>query len=239
MSEIKKRYDQLFEKTYKERLKKYGSLNKIFENRINTPWHQMATEFLSTLNMKNKLVLEVGSGWGVLSVRMAQMGAKVIGIDISSKIIKISRKFAELFKVSVSFENMIAEKIGFRSNIFDLVVSCATLEHIPDYHEAIKEIIRVTKPGGKIIITIPNALNPEVRRSQSHSIQPVENLFTYFSILRDFKNVKFLRGKGILEHKLPKRIREISSHFWSFQPLRMFAPHVAFLFQKQVKRNHP
>lgn len=72
------------------------------------------------------------------------------------------------------------------------------MEHIPNYKKAIDEIIRVTKNSGKIIITTPNSLDPKGFYLRIKSRQPVENLFSYWTILKEFKkrNVKIINQKS-------------------------------------------
>ena len=95
-TEIKKAYDQLHHENFLNRIKKAkGNERKVFEYRLTAPWHRIVIGFLSNIKLKNKKVLEIGCGYGSLSVHMAKKKAKVIGIDLSSEAIKISRRNAK------------------------------------------------------------------------------------------------------------------------------------------------
>ncbi len=53
----------------------------------------------------------------------------------------------------VRSENL--EKLSYKDSFFDLVITSETLEHVPDFNKALSEILRVLKPGGMHIFTIP------------------------------------------------------------------------------------
>lgn len=198
-AEIKKAYDELHHKNFVNRIKKFnGDEKKVFEYKLTAPWHRIVIEFLNDIELKNKKVLEIGCGYGSLSVYMAKKGAKVIGIDISSEAIKISRRNSSLNNQKIILKQASGENLQFKDQFFDLVVCCETLEHIPDYKKALDEIIRVTKKSGKIIITTPNSFNPRGFYLRIKSKQPVENFFSYWTILKEFnkRNIKIVNQKS-------------------------------------------
>ena len=59
-----------------------------------------------------------------------------------------------------SWATMVADITGlpFPDNFFDMVICSEVLEHIPDQHSAIKEMIRVLRPGGDLIVSVPRYL---------------------------------------------------------------------------------
>lgn len=198
-AEIKKAYDKLHHVNFINRIKKSkGNEKKVFEYRLTAPWHRIAIEFLNNLKLKNKKVLEIGCGYGSLSVYMAKKGAKVTGIDLSSEAIKISKRNASLNNQKITLKQASGEDLPFKDKSFDLVVCCETLEHIPNYKKAIDEIIRVIESSGKIIITAPNSLNPKGFYLRIKSRQPVENFFSYWTILNEFnkRNFKIINQKS-------------------------------------------
>jgi len=52
-----------------------------------------------------------------------------------------------------------AQNLPFADDSFDVVVSCETIEHLPDVKSAVREMHRVTRPGGKLLLTTPNYAN--------------------------------------------------------------------------------
>lgn len=93
----------------------------------------------------------------------AAMGAKIYGIDISDYLVKKARQDFKKINIPVHLRVSDIRKIKFKSNFFDYLYSMGTIEHIPDYEKAIREIYRVLKPGGKCIIGVPNKLDPFLR----------------------------------------------------------------------------
>lgn len=196
--EIKKVYDELHRKNFSNRVKTIGDEKKVFEYKLTAPWHRIAIEFLTCIKLKNKRVLEVGCGYGSLSVYIAKKGAHVTGIDISSEAIKISRRNMRSNNQKMVLRQADGEDLPFKDESFDLVVCCETLEHIPDYKLAIDEIIRVTKKSGKILVTTPNSFNPIGFYLRVKSKQPVENFFSYWTVLKEFnkRNIRIISQKS-------------------------------------------
>jgi ubiquinone/menaquinone biosynthesis C-methylase UbiE len=100
-----------------------------------------------------------GSGYAV--IEGARRGCKSVGVDLSLEGIKKARYFAttELGEKSnlCGFIVSLAENLPFKDSTFTKISSIAVLEHVPDDKQAIAEIARVTKSGGKVFITVPNA----------------------------------------------------------------------------------
>lgn len=94
---------------------------------------------------------------------LAEQGGKVYGLDISPYLVAQTKKLFAKMGLKGEFINCDMRKIKFKDNSFDYIYSMGTIEHVPDYDQAIKEIYRVLKPGGKAIIGVPNKLDPFMR----------------------------------------------------------------------------
>ncbi len=103
-------------------------------------------QFLPSL--KSKKVLDVGCGTGRWDKFFLLKGANVIGIDKSKEMLKKAKKIKGL-KVEI----MDAKNLKFKDNNFDLTFSSLLLSNLKDYKKVVKEMIRVTKHGGWIIIS--------------------------------------------------------------------------------------
>lgn len=227
---IREHYNRLHYKRFKQRLEAArGDEKFVFRDKLNTKWHQIAREFLSLLSIRNKHVLEVGCGYGSFSVYMAELGGNVAAVDVSSEAIRLSKRNAQLFKQDVLFKEASATNLPFNNKEFDIVVCCDTLEHIPQYKGAIEEIVRVTKNGGKIIITTPNILNPRGIYLKLITNQPVEHAFCYWSIpsLLKEKGIKVvdIKSKEFFGDFDTKKIE----HFLSHSFLKIFGLRVGIL----------
>lgn len=102
------------------------------------------------------IVLDVGCGVGRFTFRFAKLCKKVYGIDISEENIKLAKERAEREKVfNVEFKVMDVRKLEFDDEIFDYVFSIACLCFLidkKDFIKGIKEVLRVTKKDGCIIL---------------------------------------------------------------------------------------
>lgn len=102
-------------------------------------------------------VLDIGCGVGVLSLYYGKRCKSVTGIDISNKAISIATESAKILKLnnSVKFKTL-----NFPDNhlkdTFDKIIFSEVLEHILDENKALKAILKMLKPNGKLIITVPS-----------------------------------------------------------------------------------
>ncbi len=109
-------------------------------------------------------VLDVGTGPGRIAYTLALAGYKVTSVDISAQAQAIARLYADKFKVreKIRFLKMDAEKLDFKDNSFKTVISVNLLHDVKSPKKVIKEIIRVCRPGGKIVITDLNEKGKDI-----------------------------------------------------------------------------
>ena len=102
----------------------------------------------------DKHILEVGTGKGRIAIELARCGAKVTAIDISREMLKIASQRAREQGINdrIFFEEGDAENLRYSDSFFDAVICVQTLMHIPNQPKCLKEMTRVTKPKGIIII---------------------------------------------------------------------------------------
>lgn len=120
---------------------------------IDTPWHQMAIPHLPPVD--GLRVLEIGCGRGGFSRFLASRGAELVAADFSPAAVDMARRALPEGGAS---EAMVAdiEAIPFDRGSFDLVVSLDTIEHVPNPTRAVAELVRVLRPGGKLVLTTNN-----------------------------------------------------------------------------------
>jgi SAM-dependent methyltransferase len=103
--------------------------------------------------------LDVGCGTGVLAERLAQSGYEMTGVDPSQGMLDVLSRRAP--DVSAALGS--GTDLPFEDDRFDLSLTVATLHHIADpkaVRETLHEMVRVTRPGGRILVWDHNPLNP-------------------------------------------------------------------------------
>ncbi|MEX1169639.1 MAG: methyltransferase domain-containing protein [Chloroflexota bacterium] len=100
-------------------------------------------------------VLDVGCNTGYGTIRFAPIAHRVVGVDVSPRAIDAARLRAPdgrpEFILTTGFE------LPFPAATFDLVTSFQVLEHVPDPLTFLRELARVLRPGGTVILATPNA----------------------------------------------------------------------------------
>ncbi|HET7118810.1 MAG TPA: methyltransferase domain-containing protein, partial [Hanamia sp.] len=111
--------------------------------------YAMAIEFI-----KNKVVLDIASGEGYGSNLLSQYAEKVIGVDIDETSITNAR--LKYNRKNLEFKTGRTDEIPLQDVTIDVVVSFETLEHHDKHQEMMREIKRVLKPGGILIMSTPD-----------------------------------------------------------------------------------
>jgi SAM-dependent methyltransferase len=106
-------------------------------------------------------VLDVGSGqghWGMLLASVLPRDASVAGIEREPEWVEEAGRRAERCGLADRFRYLqgVAEALPFGDASFDLVTCQTVLIHVADPRAVIREMIRVTKPGGQVIVAEPN-----------------------------------------------------------------------------------
>ncbi len=115
---------------------------------------EATNELLSLCHVEGaRQVLNVGCGIGVCSTYIAnKYGCHVVGVDISEKMIEWSRRRAreERVETKVEFRTADVLDLPFEGDRFDIVFAESVLIFVEDKARAIRECVRVTKPGGYV-----------------------------------------------------------------------------------------
>lgn len=142
-------YTQLYSKTESisqaEFVKQLGLLEEYFKLQN----HLLTTEVDFTF-IKDKIILEVGSGSGAHSALLRLHGAKVISMDLTPERVFSTQRMLSNIDCSNNYMclNADAENIPLRSNSVDMIYSNGVLHHSPNTEKCISEVERVLKPGG-------------------------------------------------------------------------------------------
>jgi ubiquinone/menaquinone biosynthesis C-methylase UbiE len=103
---------------------------------------------------RGERLLEVGCGLGTDLLQFARGGAIVTGVDLTPKSVELTRDRLKLYNLLGNAQVADAEQLPFEDHSFDVVYSFGVLHHTPDTPRAIREALRVLKPGGKILMML-------------------------------------------------------------------------------------
>jgi len=154
-------------------------------------------------------VLDLGSGDGTTAVPEAQLGANVLGVDIASNLVAAGNARSEELGLSnLSFQEGDATDLSdLDDESFDLVVSIFGAMFAPKPFDVAREMVRVTKPGGRIVMGnwIPNdpTLVAQILKiSASYSPPPPEGFVSPVSWGVEENVVERFTEAGIPEEKI-------------------------------------
>lgn len=114
--------------------------------------------FVEALPLAGQFWLDAGCGTGFLSRKLLERGCRIMGVDASQEMLNVARALADeqfqsrslLCKVS-SVDNL-----PLPDNVCDGVICSSVLEYLDEPQACLKEIARVLKPSGVLIISVPN-----------------------------------------------------------------------------------
>jgi SAM-dependent methyltransferase len=129
-------------------------------------------EFLKCLNESDS-VLDVGCGNGQNSLLAAGKSKTVVGFDIDRAQLKIAESDAvRRGLTNIRFDRVSAEgEMQYKSNSFDKIIFLGVLEHLSKRENILQEIKRIMKPGGKLLLGIPNEMTGWKKLQMSVGIQ--------------------------------------------------------------------
>ena len=110
-------------------------------------------ELLDAGELRGRRVLDVGCGTGWFSREIERAGGRVVALDIGVKLLEKVGDKCGAARVAGD-----ACGLAFTDNSFDIVVSSECIEHTVDPRQALAEMCRVLKPGGVLVVTVPNEL---------------------------------------------------------------------------------
>jgi 2-polyprenyl-6-hydroxyphenyl methylase/3-demethylubiquinone-9 3-methyltransferase len=111
--------------------------------------------------LAGKQVLDVGCGGGILAEAMARRGARVTGIDLSEKALRVAELHLLESKLDVTYRKAMAEELAAeRAGAFDVVTCMELLEHLPQPESMVAACARLVRPGGQVFFSTINR-NPK------------------------------------------------------------------------------
>jgi SAM-dependent methyltransferase len=118
-------------------------------------WRDYLREFLPDDEIRDRLVVDVGSSVGEISRGLLDRGARVVCLDLSLQSLRVCR--AQNPEAEVLHGN--ALNLPFADGSFDHAISIGVLHHTPDCRRGFDELARVTAPGGLVVVFLYNFWN--------------------------------------------------------------------------------
>jgi 2-polyprenyl-6-hydroxyphenyl methylase/3-demethylubiquinone-9 3-methyltransferase len=189
------------------------------------PLHQINPLRLDWINglcpLKDRQVLDVGCGGGILADSMARKGAQVLGIDLSTKALKVAQLHAlEAETTGVQYREVSAEALAAeRPASFDVVTCMEMLEHVPDPASVVRACAAMVKPGGWVFFSTINR-NPKSFLFAIVGAEYVLNLLPrgtheYAKMIRPSELASYCRSANLdLQHTRGLEHNPLTQRYW-------------------------
>lgn len=125
----------------------WDALRKVFND------DALRARAVSRLLAPNLLVADIGTGTGILAIELARLGARVVAVDHSARMIDAARtKIAADPDLRIEFRLGEASALPLSDAEADAALAHMVLHYLPSPSEAIAEMARVVKPGGSVVV---------------------------------------------------------------------------------------
>lgn len=156
---------------------RYDLLNRIISFGIDRGWRRRCVRALGDAPAR---ILDLATGTGDLAIESAKTypDARVVGVDPSTKMLEIGVQKIAAHQLSerVQLQEGSAEELPFEDASFDAVTIAFGIRNVPDRPRALREMRRVTRPGGKVAVLElsepPGGVMGSLARIHVHHVVP-------------------------------------------------------------------
>ena len=161
-------------------------------------FRQKPLKELYKLNWKKGKILDVGCGNSRNLLPFKQL--QCYGLDFSNNMLKESKKFAKKHNFKISLTQSSMEDMPYKANNFNYVLCIASLHHLSNHEQGIKEVYRVLKKNGEAYITVWNKLQLRFLFKRNRTLIPWKQknltLQRYYHFISYFKLKKLLKNNN-------------------------------------------
>ena len=172
------------------------------------------------ISIKNKTVLDVGCGGGILSESMAERGATVTGIDLGEKALKVAQLHSLDSGVAVDYQLISVEDLAEKQPAsFDVVTCLEMLEHVPNPASVVAACAKLVKPGGHVFFSTINR-NPKAYLFAVIGAEYVLNMLPrgthdYAKFIKPSELASYVRAAGLsLIGQIGMSYNPITKNYW-------------------------
>ncbi len=173
----------------------------------------------SAVSLKAKTVLDVGCGGGILSEAMAEKGAKVTGIDLGEKALKVAQLHSLESSVEVDYRLISVEALAEdQPESYDVITCLEMLEHVPNPSSIVKACAKLVKPGGHVFFSTINR-NPKAYLFAVIGAEYLLNILPrgthdYQKFIKPSELARWMRDYGLqLQHQIGMTYNPITKHY--------------------------
>jgi len=180
----------------------YSNYAGVYDQIFGRIFHESREAAVRRLNVKaNERILEVGIGTGI-SLPLYPTHCSVVGIDLSAGMLEKAQRRLHAHNLKhVELHRMDAGAMEFSDNSFDTVMAAYVVTAVPDYRKVVSEMIRVCRPGGRIIMLNHFSNGNKVLAAMERAISP---LCKHLGFRTDLSLKTVLEGTALLVTKKEK-----------------------------------
>jgi ubiquinone/menaquinone biosynthesis C-methylase UbiE len=193
----------------------YDDFARHYDDRRARGYHKLIDDQAAAIVRRvgaGKTLLEVGCGTGLILERVAEFAQRAEGVDVSPGMVEHARRRGLDVRVAD------ATSLPYADGAFDVAFSFKVLAHVSKFDEALKEMLRVVRPGGHIVFDIYNRHSLRYAMKRLFGPKHTSQRFAEDAIL-----TRFLTPSE-MDVRLPKNTR-----FVSRSGIRIATPHAALL----------
>jgi SAM-dependent methyltransferase len=127
----------------------YPNLDFLFQQMLRLTLEEVAPD-------RGELILDVGCGRAIDGARLGEKGAIVVGLEPSHVMVLRAKKYLRESDSRLALARGVGESLPFKPHSFDKVMCKGALDHFLSPSETMREIARVLRPGGELVVSIAN-----------------------------------------------------------------------------------
>ncbi len=172
-------------------------------------------------------VLDIAAGNGNVAIPAALRGASVVASDLTSELLERGRRLATEAGAELEWRVADAEDLPFGDDSFDVTVSCVGIMFAPHHQQAADELLRVTRPGGRIALLswTPSGFIGRMFATLAPFNAPLPAGASPAPLWGDEDHVRGLLGDGVTDLKAVRGTLDVDRFVAPDEFRRYFAKH--------------